>query len=148
ALTSFPYAILPNKLLQELRALATGADLAIPLVDEVAADIFMGEFSPKFLEAARWAAELLQGSLYAAYYGIDYATIRLLTERRGTKRGPRGDPIGAARGVFVRLWGARGGVPRGTGDPATNGMIIEQQQILTTHNLAALFVALKLSDAL
>ena len=148
ALTSFPYAILPNKLLQELRALATGADLAIPLVDEVAADIFMGEFSPKFLEAARWAADLLQGSLYAAYYGIDYATIRLLTERTGTKPRPRWDPIRAAPGDFVQLCAARAGVPLGTWDPATNGMIIEQQQILTTHNLAALFVALELSDAL
>ncbi|HUE84108.1 MAG TPA: hypothetical protein VMM84_18540 [Pyrinomonadaceae bacterium] len=41
--TSFPHAIIPNKLLQELRALVKGAGLDIPLVDEVAADIFMGE---------------------------------------------------------------------------------------------------------
>jgi hypothetical protein len=76
ALTSFPQAILPNKLLKELRALAKGSDMDPPLVDELAADIFMGEFSEKFTEAARWAARLLDGTLYARYYGIDYRTVQ------------------------------------------------------------------------
>ena len=49
-LTSFPHAIFPNKLLQELRALVKSANLDIPLVDELAADIFMGKFSGKFVE--------------------------------------------------------------------------------------------------
>ena len=76
AVASFPHAILPNKLLQELRALARTAEQSLPLVDEVAADIFMGEFSPKFLEAAKRAADVLEKTLYAAYYGIDYRQIR------------------------------------------------------------------------
>jgi len=59
ALTSFPHAILPNKLLQEMRALAKQARLDLPLTDELAADIFMGAFSEKFAEAARRAADLL-----------------------------------------------------------------------------------------
>ena len=50
AVTSFPETILPNKLLQEMRALVKEAGLGLPLVDELAADIFMGELSGKFLE--------------------------------------------------------------------------------------------------
>ena len=42
ALSSFPQAIIPNKLLQELNALSKGAGLDLSLVDELAADIFMG----------------------------------------------------------------------------------------------------------
>lgn len=148
-LTSFPHAILPNKLLQELRALATNAALDIPLVDELAADIFMGEFSGKFVESAWRAADLLQGSLYAAYYGIDYEEVRKIpkpikpTKRTCFWRTPKG-----MSDEFARLCASRAGVSLGTWDPATNGMIIEQQQILTTQNLAALFAGLDLADAL
>jgi len=148
ALTSFPYAILPNKLLQELRALVKGADVDIPLVDEVAADIFMGEFSGKFLESAKRAAHLLDGTLYATYYGIDYEEIRKIPK---TKEGAR--PTWWSRGMasadgFVQVCSSRAGVTLGSWDPASNGMIIEQQQILTTQNLAALFSGLELTDAL
>ena len=146
---SFPYAILPNKLLQELRALVKGADLDIPLVDEVAADIFMGEFSGKFLESGKRAAQLLNGTLYATYYGIDYEEVKKIPE---VKEKPvrrwlqlRSE---ARTDRFVELCSKRAGVPLGTWDPASNGMIIEQQQILTTQNLAALFSGLELADAL
>jgi len=71
ALVSFPYAPLPNKLLQELHALAERAQWELPLVDELAADIFMGRFGRKFLDAARCAATLLDGNLYANYFAID-----------------------------------------------------------------------------
>jgi hypothetical protein len=148
AITSFPHAILPNKLLQELRALAKGAGLSLPLVDEVAADIFMGEFSPKFLESARRAADLLDGSLYATYYGIDYEDVRKLPVPKELKQASRRETAGPAPGAFVQLCASRAGVPLGTWDPATNGMIIEQQQILTTQNLAVLFAGLNLADAL
>jgi hypothetical protein len=137
AITSFPHAIIPNKLLQELRALAAGAELAIPLVDELAADIFRGKFSGKFLEAAKRAASLLGGSLYARYYAIDYEEIcgiQALPEKEAAS--------------FAQLCASRAGVPLGSWHPATNGMIIEQQQILTTQNLAALFAGLDLTDAL
>jgi hypothetical protein len=148
-LTSFPQAILPNKLLQEFRVLATGADLKIPLVDELAADIFMGEFSGKFIESARTAADLLTGSLYATYYGIDYEAIRRLPEpKRPPKRTWFWRPTSTSPDTFAQLCATRAGVSLGTWDPATNGMIIEQQQILTTQNLAALFMGLGLPDVL
>lgn len=153
-LTSFPQAILPNKLLQELRALATGADLDIPLVDELATDIFMGKFSGKFVESTLRAADLLQDTLYAAYYGIDYAEIQsglnvqALPAYTGTKRIWFWPATQSRSDAFAQLCASRAGVPLGTWHPATNGMIIEQQQILTTQNLAALFATLDLSDAL
>lgn len=145
-LTAFPYAILPNKLLQELRALIKSADLDIPLVDEVAADIFMGAFSGKFLAAAKGAADLLEGTLYATYYGIDYTAVRALAETPQ----PSGNRGGRRIVVdhFAQYCATRAGVSLGGWDPAKNGMIIEQQQILTTQNLAALFVGLELTDAL
>ena len=40
AVTSFPQTLLPNRLVRELRALVTASELQIPLVDELAADIF------------------------------------------------------------------------------------------------------------
>jgi hypothetical protein len=75
ALSAFPHAILPNKLLQELNALAKTAGLDLPLVEELAADIFMGRFSPKYAVAAQGAAALLDNTLYATYYGIDYGEV-------------------------------------------------------------------------
>ncbi|MCO5996332.1 transcriptional regulator [Actinoallomurus rhizosphaericola] len=122
ALQGFPGTILPNPLIQELSALARDAGLDVPFTEELAADIFMGTFSPKFGRAARLAADVLEGTLYERYYGIDYAAVRGLTEPdrfAAVCRGRAGSP---AEGSWV----------------AANGMVIEQAQILTTHNLAAL----------
>lgn len=145
--TSFPHAVIPNKLLQELRALAKGAKLELPLVDEVAADIFMGEFSAKFVRAAKRAAELLEGTLYATYYGIDYAEVRSVPEPQSSRRRSWFQSSRGGDG-FVELCSSRAGVRRGGWDVATNGMIIEQQQILTTQNLAVLFDGLDLTEEL
>jgi len=141
ALTSFPQAILPNKLLKELRALAKGADLDLPLVDELAADIFMGEFSERFAEAARWAARLLDGTLYALYYGIDYRAVQQLpaVERKTQRAWFQPASTRSELDAFAEICRQRAGVASGTRDPASNGMVIEQQQILTTQNLAVLF---------
>jgi len=146
-LTSFPHAILPNKLLQELRALAKSAELDMPLVDELAADIFMGTFSAKFLGSAKCAAALLGGSLYATYFDIDYSMVVKIPEPKERANPTWYWPKQDSRPLpFAELCAARAGVPLGTWDPATNGMIIEQQQILTTQNLAAVCVALELPD--
>jgi hypothetical protein len=146
-ITSFPHMIIPNKLLQELRALVKDADLSVPLVDEVAADIFMGEFSDKFLESAKGAADLLDGTLYATYYGIDYEGVRRIPKTQKSLRRRWFWQTTSPDG-FVQLCSSRAGVSLGTWDPAANGMIIEQQQVLTTQNLAALFSGLDLADAL
>lgn len=147
AITSFPQAILPNKLLQELQALVKGAGIDLPIVEELAADIFMGRFAPKFVRAAKQAASLLEGSLYARYYGIDVAEIANLPE--SSQKGVLGRWFGGGSAdPLATLCAARAGVPLGTWRPATNGMILEQQQILTTHNLGPLFLALDLRSSL
>ncbi|WP_375772492.1 hypothetical protein NR798_16915 [Archangium gephyra] len=141
AIASFPQTLLPNKLLQELSALAKGADLKLPLVEELAADIFMGTFSMKYLDAARTAARLLEGKLYARYYGIPTKLLLTLDDREqrwGKDTSPR----------FAELCTERAGAKQGGWSVARNGTIVEQAQILTTHNLAVLFEELKLAETL
>ncbi|MFI5843091.1 hypothetical protein ACIA8K_25610 [Catenuloplanes sp. NPDC051500] len=113
-LTGFPGTITPNPLVSELSTLSP----MHPWVEELAADIFMGGFSPTFGRAAALAGELLDGSLYQRYYDIEW------------KR---------AAADFAGYCRARAGNPRGT--TAGNGAVIEQGQILTTHNLATLAYA-------
>jgi hypothetical protein len=141
AITGFPQAILPNKLLQELSALVGGANLKAPIVEEIAADIFMGTFSEKYLDAAKVSASLLRGTLYERYYGLPFDRVLAMEAKKGRYGG-----IDA----FAELCAALA-APQQSGNRASvahNGTIIEQQQLLTTHNLASLFVALSLKDKL
>lgn len=145
ALTAFPHAILPNKLLQEIRLLVERAGLSLPIVDEVAADIFMGQFSEKYLRAAQLAAQLLTGSLYETYYGFSYDQVRRIDDVQAARSG--GAPT--SRG-FLQLCCQLAGESlddRG-GSVARNGRILEQEQILTTHNLAPLVGRLGLAQTL
>jgi hypothetical protein len=134
AIETFPQTILPNTLIKELRALAAGADISVPLVDELAADIFMGAFSETFLRAAQVAARLLRGSLYERYYGIPYEAILRLNDVEKSRFGAPTSP------GFARLCEELARTDRtNSWSVARNGAIIEQAEILTTHNLAALF---------
>ncbi|RSS80017.1 hypothetical protein [Streptomyces sp. WAC06614] len=156
ALASFPGTLLPNPLVRELSHLGRQAELSAPFVEELAADIFMGTFTPKFLTAARVAADLLEGTLYARYYGIDCAVVRSMAvvqaaqslARKGQGARTNGQPATAA--AFAELCAERAARARTAGaksasggsswawSPAANGTVIEQAQILTTHNLAVL----------
>ncbi|WP_433359819.1 hypothetical protein ACQPZX_25635 [Actinoplanes sp. CA-142083] len=124
ALSSFPATLLPNPFVRELATLSREAELGLPWVEELAADIFDGRFVTKYLKAAQLAGELLAGTLYERYYGIDYPAIARLTAD------------GKVATPFGELCRRRAGDPRG--NVAANGMVIEQAQILTTHNLATL----------
>ncbi|RKS08333.1 hypothetical protein DFP74_4029 [Nocardiopsis sp. Huas11] len=125
----FPDTLVPNPMVSQLNTLSRSAGLHLPLVEELAADIFAGDFSPKFAEAAREAAVLLHDSPYARYYGIDYTEVFGLPDGPGprARRGPS---------AFAELCRARAGDP-GPG-VAGQGMVIEEAQILTTHNLAVM----------
>ena len=130
---NFPYAILPNKLLQEFRSLLKQSNKNIPLTDEVAADIFMGGFSPKYAKAAFMAANDLEGSLYARYYNIDYTDVKL-------KCAPKnGDFENCQASEFSSICNKRVESKNNNWSVAINGMVIEQQQIVTTHNMSQLF---------
>ncbi|MET9555326.1 hypothetical protein [Streptomyces sp. NPDC006645] len=139
---TFPGTLVPNALVREFGVLERQAGLGAPFVEELASDIFMGTFTPKYLTAARIAAELLGGTLYERYYGIDYAAVRnlaisevseALSPRHARSRGGRRSP------GFAKLCAERAGESlTGAWSAAANGKIIEQAQILTTHNLATL----------
>lgn len=147
--TAFPHAILPNPLVRELGALATRAGLRLPLVEEVAADIFMGTFTVKWRAAAEVASRTLDGTLYARYYDLPPAA--------AWQQGAR-EPLGLRQRLrvawrkdtaddFAALCRSRAheaGGPGSSWNPAGNGTVLEQSQILTTHNLAVLVDALAL----
>ncbi|WP_354644238.1 hypothetical protein [Kitasatospora camelliae] len=147
AVAAFPATVLPNPLIRELGVLARQSGLEVPLVEELAADIFMGTFSPKFASAAAIAAELLEGSLYARYYGIDGAAVWALGASPAAPRSGTGTLRGSGpnrgydtnRGArFAGMCAVRAGGPTLSRSVAANGRVIEQSQILTTHNLAVL----------
>ena len=126
SLTHFPHVIFPNPLIQELATLAKLANLDIPFTNEIAADIFMGAFSKQFAKAADVALSYYAGSLYARYYDLP----------------DQQDPLRLAETCAQRA-GLRN---TRNSSVASNGMILEQQQIITTHNLAQVLSALDLSD--
>ena len=143
SLESFPQTILPNKLVRELRALASAAGEQIPLVDELAADIFMDAFAASYLRSAQAAAPILAGSLYEHYYALPLDRVLALDDVEKTRFGAPSSPGFAAlcselaRAAKVGDWSV-----------ARNGTIVEQAQILTTHNLAQLVTGLDLLDEL
>lgn len=153
ALASFPQTLLPNPLVSELGALAQRAGRELPLTQEVAADIFMGTFTATWRRAAELAARCLEGTLYARYYDLPPAG------RWSEPREPK-----AKRQKKLLRWGrevaqdfadlcreraeaAHEGSSRASW-VAKNGTVIEQSQILTTHNLAILVAGLQLEDRL
>lgn len=148
ALEHFPHAILPNRLVREMAELVKRAGLTIPLVEELATDIFMGTFGAKFTHASKLASSMLQGSLYAAYYQIDAARIGNLPDSNASAQSFWPWSKREAQQDFAELCAERAGVSPGQRRPASNGMIIEQQQIMTTQNLAALISGLDLRATL
>lgn len=133
-LECFPWTQLPNALVRELRVLAREARLDLPLVEELAADIFMGEFTGKHLRAAREAGKLLTGTLYQRYYGLPFEELAEIREE--SHRGSGKTVVPGFAALCRRL--AQGAGCQGGWSPAANGMVLEQAQILTTHNLASL----------
>jgi hypothetical protein len=139
-LQGFPGTLMPNPLVQELAAQTRRASTGLPWVEELAADIFMGAFSAKYLRAAQLAARTLRGSLYARYFEIDYQQILELSDTNGPSQTHRGTG-------FAALCAARAGQDLTGYSVAANGTVIEQAQILTTHNLATLTSALGVQPA-
>ncbi len=152
ALDSFPETILPNPLVRELGALASVADVRLALVDEVAADIFMGTFTTKWRTAARAASEGLQGSLYARYYDLPGPeTWEPAPSPSGWARKARrrwGKETADDFATLCRTRAREAGAVGRSWSVAANGAVLEQSQILTTHNLAVLTFGLDLEPTL
>ncbi len=139
-LREFPQTLTPNRLVKELRSLSIAAGLDLVLVEELASDIFMGAFTPAFLKSAQVAARLLVGTVYERYYGVSFAEVLGLRDRDDSKDSPE----------FAALCNRLATPATGGGGSwvARNGTVIEQAQILTTHNLAVLIDGLQLRHAL
>jgi hypothetical protein len=146
---AFPHAVVPNPLVKELRALSERAGLSLPLVDEIAADIFMGDFTDTWRRAAAVASDVTAGTLYARYYDLP-APGRWDApppERRGgLLRRNAQLPSGFGEACRERAAEARSDGPRSW--VAENGIVLEQSQILTTQNLAVLASALDARERL
>jgi len=147
-LGSFPESIVPNKLLNEMVALAGQAGLSLPFTEELAADIFMDAFATKFVQAAKMAAVRLRGTVYARYYDLPCDKLLALGDVK-TKWGVATSPGFLALCKAGASAASEAGVkaPR-YGSPARNGAILEQAQILTTHNLVVLYEGLQLKGLL
>ena len=91
----------------------------LPLVDELAADIFMGSFSAKFGTAARISARVLRGTLYQRYYAIDADEIVRIPDP------PKGRPSSELGAICMR----RAGLSEVRSRPGvvTNGRITRRQ---------------------
>ncbi|MGW7679690.1 hypothetical protein ACWGID_03060 [Kribbella sp. NPDC054772] len=144
ALTAFPHAILPNPLVGEFGALAAQADLKIPLVEEVAADIFMGTFTMKWRSAGCVASRVLFGTTYARYYDLPTSWPTVEEPKGWRKRWGKPTADDFAEACSIRAKEAQSAEKPGY--VAQNGTELEQAQILTSHNLAALVDALDLTD--
>jgi len=145
AMTGFPQAIVPNKLVREMSALATQAGISVPLVEEVAADIFMGTFTDKWRQAAAIAGRMLAGTLYARYYDLPDA--QAWAEQPAGSVTRWGKPTTEKFAGLCQARSAEARASAGNGSyVAANGAVLEQAQILTTHNLAVLIDMLELRD--
>jgi hypothetical protein len=149
AIRGFPQTILPNPLIAELSTLAARAGLSVPLTEEVAADIFTGTFTSKWAQAAATASRLLSGTLYARYYDLPapHAWPDLPSSPDDPATHRSGRVIAADFAALCAARARQAHFGNGTGSAvAVNGTILEQSQILTTHNLAILIDALDLHD--
>lgn len=138
-LSAFPQYILPNKLLREYKVLAGAGQLDLPLTEELAADIFMGAFTEKFVRAAQDAAKLLSDGFYSLYFRIDFEEIKRLTKNADNYANGHNKE-------FLKICENRAGVKYEKWCPPISGMIIEQQQIISTHNLSSLFLRLNIDS--
>jgi hypothetical protein len=133
-LRHFPATLIPNPMTRELATLAHQASLGSPFVEELAADIFMGSFSAKFLAATKAAGKHLTDSLYSRYYDIDYGAIASFPEPPPMQAG--GPKVSKE---FDLLCKQRSAMNNCAGRwIVENGATIEQAQILSTHNIAPL----------
>lgn len=148
ALTAFPQAILPNPLVRELGALAEQAELPLPLVEEVAADIFVGRFTDKWRAAALITSQTMATTLYGRYYDLPDAEAWTAPSTAPPSRWARllGKRTADDFAAICVARAAEAQPERVSGYVARNGTILEQSQILTTHNLAALVETLRLRD--
>ena len=133
---AFPERALPNPFLRRIAQLCHRegeAERDPPIVYEIAADIFMGGFTPAWVASATTAHALLADRFYGRYYSF-------LPEAPA-------DPEAFAKTAHARTAEQRTN-PGGAASPiAANGAVVEQARVLCSDNLAALAAAFGLAEA-
>ncbi|MEM8710075.1 MAG: hypothetical protein AAGG01_03920, partial [Planctomycetota bacterium] len=120
---SFPGTVMPNPLTRELATVTRTMDGEWPWVEEIAADIFMGTWTDKFVAACRRAGARMRGTLYERYYGLGYSDLEAIQ---------RPADLTVLTGRRIEPWlRSRGGV-------AEFGMHVEFVLLLATQNMALL----------
>lgn len=76
AVEAFPGAGIPDRLVGTLSSLAQLAQLPVRFLSMPLANSFSGAVNPDLYPAVHNAADLLRGTPYERYYGIDYAALR------------------------------------------------------------------------
>jgi hypothetical protein len=102
----------------------------------------MGTFTAKWREAASVASRVLSGTLYARYYDLPAAWPAAEQRSRIRWRKLTSDDFADT----CRLRAQEAHTSETPGYVAQNGTVLEQSQILTSHNLAVLVEALDLTD--
>ncbi|WP_405762975.1 hypothetical protein [Streptomyces sp. NBC_00045] len=134
AVEAFPGAGIPDRLVGTLSSLAQLAQLPVRFLSMPLANSFSGAVNPDLYPAVHNAADLLRGTPYERYYGIDYAALR--------ERAAAQDAV-----ALMDLCAGRAGLPqhRRTGQGgrrdtplAHDAAVQEQARVLTTFNMATL----------
>ena len=139
AQNKFPQTTLPNKFVSALYDTNKEADLTYPLTKELAFDIFEGQFSKSFVDSAREAASIMPNTIYARYYGLDYKKLRDKLRLDSDFDHSKYKDLGLCLMNECSV-----NVPKEGGHTARNACILENQQIITTHNLASNMINLGL----
>lgn len=132
---AFPHVILPNMFIGKLKSILEGNKPYLPLTKELAADIFEGGFAPVFAHSAVKSANLLKGTLYERYFNLSGVFSDLSLDDSNQNKLDNFTSFCKNRSATSSSWFT-----------TKNGGIIEQQQIITTHNLAALVSYFNLQD--
>ena len=115
-LDTFPHCMMPNEILRLVRE----CNHDIPVLEDIASDIFQGHLVPKFGVVCKLAANLLgPDSVYGQYYGDNLSQ---LWKRRA---------ITSADLVKWAGWGLEDVYP----DTTKNGMTLERVRVATCHNM-------------
>ncbi len=138
----WPHVLIPNKMLSAVDMLARGigADASEwpGLLPELAADIFMGDFGNQWMVHARYAKQLLGGSLYECYYA---GSSGLWNSVPAVHHGPvTGEEIQHFMNICKDL---SGWSPESQWSVVSNGRFIEASMILTGANYPFLLQHLK-----
>lgn len=136
-ISRWPHVIIPNKILSALDHVAKNiSDVSekkrwIGLTPELAADIFMNGFVPKWCKHTLVAKDKLKGSLYDKYYSLrkSRSVWSGLTFGIGTEK-----ELDTGLSQLTLLCQRRASERELCGYVSKNGGIIEEAMILTGHN--------------